>query len=200
MYPPAVELPADEITVRRRGYDGGMTAVQQRAPLRSLSMSDNVGTAVVMKRAWLAIALGVALGAGVRGDDRTSPWFGTWVLNVGRSTYAPDPLPYKKGRRKIAPGDNGAITIVDDLVRLRGGILHLEWTGKFDGADYPVQGVEVTLTNAFRCSSDRACDVIQKIDGVVVATERIAISPDGRTLTTTAASGSASAALVYDKR
>jgi len=164
-------------------------------------MSDNVGIAAVMKRAWLAIVIGIVIGAVVRADDRWSPWFGTWSLNVSASSYKPEPLPYKRGKRKIAPAEGGAIAIVDDLVRIRGGILHLEWTGKFDGTDYPVQGVEVALTNAFRCSNDRACVVIQKIDGVVVATEQIAISPDGRTLTTSAAGANGAAArLVYDRQ
>lgn len=150
-------------------------------------------------RALLALAIHAALAAGLSADDASSPWVGTWTLNVARSAYRPDPLPYKKGRRRIAPADGGAVTIVDDLVRLRGGILHLEWTGKFDGVDHPVQGVEVALTNGIRCRDDRTCEVTQKIDGVVVATEQMAISADGRTLTTTAASGVASARLVYEK-
>lgn len=152
-------------------------------------------------RAALTIVLCAAAGPPVRGDDRpSSPWFGTWTLNVAASSYTPAPLPYKKGRRSIAAAEGGAIAIVDDLVRLRGGILHLEWTGRFDGADYPVQGVEVALTNAFRCSSDRECEVIQKVDGVVVATEQMAISPDGRTLTTSASGANGAAArLVYDR-
>ena len=36
--------------------------------------------------------------------------------------------------------------------------MHLEWTGKFDGNDYPVQGVEVVLTNAYRRVDDRTYD------------------------------------------
>ena len=131
---------------------------------------------------------------------QTQPiWFGTWTLNLARSTYSPGPPPFKRATRRIAPsGDD--ITIVDEMVRRRGGITHLEWTGKFDGKDYPVQGVELVLTNAYRRVDDRSYDLIQKIDGEVVATSRITMSPDGKTIITVNSSRTASATTVYDKQ
>ena len=86
------------------------------------------------------------------------------------------------------------------MVRSRGGITHLEWTGKFDGKDYPVQGVELVLTNAYRRVDDRTYDLIQKIDGEVVATSRLTMSPDGKTITTVNSSRTASATTVYDRQ
>jgi hypothetical protein len=127
-----------------------------------------------------------------------SSWFGTWKLNVGKSTFDPQP-PYKRATRRIEPSAGG-ISIVDDLVRSRGGILHLEWTGKFDGLDYPVQGVEVVLTNAYRCLDDRTCVLTQKMDGEVVATARLALSPDGKTLTTVTSSRTGMATTIYEKQ
>jgi hypothetical protein len=88
--------------------------------------------------------------------------------------------------RRIEPSARG-VKIIDDLVRPRGGVLHLEWIGKFDGLDYPIQGVEVVLSNAYRCSDDRTCELVQKLDGDVVLTARLTISPDGRLLTAVAA-------------
>ena len=85
-------------------------------------------------------------------------------------------------------------------MRSRGGITHLEWTGKFDGNDYPVQGVELVLTNAYRRVDDRTYELIQKIDGEVVATARLPISPDGTTITTVNTSRTASATTVYDRQ
>ena len=96
------------------------------------------------------------------------------------------------GRRRI--------TIVDEMVRNRGGITHLEWTGKFDGIDYPVQGVELVLTNAYRRVDDRTYELIQKIDGEVVATSRLTMSPDGRTITTVNSSKTASATTIYERQ
>jgi hypothetical protein len=141
----------------------------------------------------------IALAATAGPAAQTPPaWFGTWKLNVARSTFSPQP-PYKRATRRIEPSA-GAITIVDDLVRSRGGILHLEWTGMLDGVDYPVQGVEIVLTNAYRRVNDRAWELTQKIDGEVVATARLAISPDGRTLTTVTSSRTGNATTVYDKQ
>jgi hypothetical protein len=91
------------------------------------------------------------------------------------------------------------IKITDDQVRTRGGVTHLEWTGKFDGVDYPVQGVERVLTNAYRRVDDRTYELVQKIDGEVVATARLLISPDGRTITTVNSSRTASATTVYER-
>jgi hypothetical protein len=85
------------------------------------------------------------------------------------------------------------------MVRSRGGITHVEWTGKFDGMDYPVQGVELVLTNAYRRVDDRTCELIQKIDGEVVATARLVLSPDGKTITTVNSSRTAGATTIYDK-
>ena len=84
------------------------------------------------------------------------------------------------------------------MVRNRGGITHLEWIGRLDGNDYPVQGVELVLTNAYRRVDDRTYELIQKIDGEVVAT-RDHDSPDGRMITTVNASRTASATTIYER-
>lgn len=125
--------------------------------------------------------------------------FGTWKLNLARSTYSPGAPPFKRATRRIeSSGDR--IKITDDQVRSRGGVTHLEWTGKFDGSDYPVQGVELVLTNAYRRVDDQTYELVQKIDGEVVARSRIVISPDGKTITTVNSSRTASAITVYDKQ
>ncbi len=144
----------------------------------------------------------VAASAGTAGAQSPSAiWFGTWTLNIASSNFGPDGSPYKRGTRRIEPAADAGVAIIDDQVRNRGGILHTEWTGKFDGLDYPVEGVEVALTVAYRCRDDRACDLVQKIDDTVVATARVTISPDGRVLTTSATSASGGrATLVYDKQ
>jgi hypothetical protein len=101
--------------------------------------------------------------------------------------------------RRIEPAGKAFVAIVDDLVRIRGGVLHTEWTGKFDGQDYSVQGADVVLTYAVRPIDDRSVDLVQKVDGAVVATIRLAISPDGRVLTTVAPNGAGIATMVYEK-
>ena len=140
----------------------------------------------------------ITLAPGILPGQTLASWFGTWKLNVAKSTFGPA-LIYKSATRRIELSD-GAVAIVDDLVRSRGGIVHLEWTGKLDGLDYAVQGVEVVLTNAYRCLDDRTCELTQKMDGEVVATARLAISPDGKTLTAVTSSRTGMATTIYERQ
>jgi hypothetical protein len=111
-------------------------------------------------------------------------WFGTWHLNLARSTYDPGPPPYARASYTIQPHDGGLL-VAYDQVRPRGGVTHLEWEGRFDGKDYPVQGVEEFVTYAYRKVDARTYDVVTKLDGRVAATSRAMLSADGATITTT---------------
>jgi len=70
------------------------------------------------------------------------------------------------------------------MVGIRGGITHLEWDGKLDGQDYPIQGIDEVLTNAYTPIDDRNYDIVIKADGRRAAIAHISISPDGKSLTT----------------
>jgi uncharacterized protein (UPF0297 family) len=146
-----------------------------------------------------AVISGVLVLPGVLAAQPQPGWFGTWTLNLTKSTYSPGPPPFKRATRRIEPSGSD-IKIIDEMVRSRGGITHLEWTGKFDGNDYPVQGVELVLTNAYRRVDDRTYELIQKIDGDVIAASRMVMSPDGKTITTVNSSRTASATTVYERQ
>ena len=111
-------------------------------------------------------------------------WFGTWQLNVAKSTYDPGPPPYKRATYTIEPWRDG-LKVTYDMVHPRGGVTHLEWTGRLDGRDYPVQGIDEVLTYAYRPAGDDSYDVTVKFDGRVTAVSKITLSSDGRTMTTT---------------
>jgi hypothetical protein len=112
-----------------------------------------------------------------------SLWFGVWKLNLAKSTYNPGPPPYRSVACKIEPWDDG-FKVTYDIVHPRGGTTHLEWTGKLDGQDYAVQGADEVVTNAYRQIDERTYEVVVKFDGTIAATTRMALSPDGRTITT----------------
>lgn len=126
-------------------------------------------------------------------------WIGVWTLTSILSASPTAPQFYTRVTRSIQSSGAG-VTIVDDLVRVRGGVVHQEWTGKIDGTDYPVQGVEVYLTSAYRQVDDRTLELTQKLDGRVVVRARMVLSADGQTITTTTTDGITTTTTVYTKR
>lgn len=133
----------------------------------------------------LVVAVVLAV-AGPAGAQIHPGWFGSWRLNLDKSTYRPGPPPYRRATYRIEPFASG-VRVVYDMVQPRGGVTHLEWTGQFDGRDYPVQGVEEYVTYAYQRIDDRTYDVITKLDGRPAATSRAELSADGQSITTTTA-------------
>jgi hypothetical protein len=149
----------------------------------------------------LAAALTVALHAE---SPPALPLFGVWKMNPSKSSVDPGPVPYKKSTCKIEPWEDG-LKVTYDMVGTRGGVTHLEWTGKLDGRDYPIEGVDDVITNAYTRIDDRTYDVTVKVDGGKAASARIAIAPDGSTLTTVTSSRNAlgqtlKSTTVYDRQ
>ena len=126
----------------------------------------------------VAAALAVALGA------QQAPWFGTWQLEQPQAAGRLETPVYKKITLRIEPWEDG-LRVVYDMVRTRGGITHVEWQGRFDGRDYPVQGMDYYLTNAYRPIDARSYEITIKVDTRVAATATAVVSPDGGTLTVT---------------
>lgn len=127
-------------------------------------------------------------------------WVGVWTLSAILATNNPNARRfYARGTRHITASDS-TMTIVDDLVRVRGGIVHLEWTGTLDGRDYPVEGVEVFLTSAYQRIDDHTLELTQKLDGRVVVRARLVLSSDGKTITATTTDGVTTTTTVYTKR
>lgn len=131
-----------------------------------------------------------------------APWFGTWKLNLAKSSANPDR--YKTVTSRIEPWEDG-LKVTYDMVGTRGGVIHMEWSGRFDGKDYTVQGMDYVLTNAYSLVNDRSYQIVVKLDGRVAATSSVVISPDGKTLTTVtseknAQGESVNTTAVYDKQ
>jgi hypothetical protein len=146
----------------------------------------------------------ILLCAPLSNGEPVSPLFGTWKLNPALSKYDAGASPYKKSTCRIDSVADG-IRIVYDMIGIRGGITHLEWMGKFDGQDYPIQGIDEVLTNAYTKIDDFTYDIVIKADGKRAATARITIAPDGKSLTTVTTSRNAEgktirSTVVYERR
>ena len=134
-----------------------------------------------MKRTIFALAMGLCLTAACFAED---PNVGTWKLNQAKSKIAAG-TPKNDTVTYATEGDQIKVTI--DGTDADGKPTHNEWTGKFDGKDYPVTGSTTEDSRAVKKVNDRTLTISLKKDGKVVGTGRIVLAADGksRTVTTT---------------
>jgi hypothetical protein len=127
---------------------------------------------------------------------------GSWKLNEAKSKVGAG-----MGKNTMvvytAAGDN--VKVVVDGVLADGKPAHNEWTGKFDGKDYPLMGDPNADTRAYKTVDARTTDIVNKKAGKVTTTGQIVIAADGksRVLTvnqTDAAGKKVTSTFVYDKQ
>jgi len=105
------------------------------------------------------------------------PFVGTWKLNVTKSK---EPKVVKSLIVKIeAQGDIFKWTY--DSVDFDGKPLRLEWSGKYDGKDYPVKGDPRWDASAVKRIDAKTIGWIDKRAGKEVATWQFTVSKDGKT-------------------
>ncbi len=127
---------------------------------------------------------------------------GTWKLNEAKSTLAPG-APKNNTVVYEAAGDNVKVTV--DGTDKDGKPTHNEWTGKFDGKDYPVTGDPSSDARSYTKIDDRTLGLNVKKGGKVTTSGRIVVSADGKSRTVTT-SGTDSkgkkvkSTAVYDKQ
>jgi hypothetical protein len=102
---------------------------------------------------------------------------GTWKLNEAKSKI-PAGAPKSVTVTYEAAGDSIKCTI--DGVDGKGNPTHTEWTGKFDGKDYPVTGDSNQSTRSVKIISDRKFAVDVKKDGKITMSGHMEVAPDGK--------------------
>jgi hypothetical protein len=131
----------------------------------------------------------------------SNPNMGTWKLNEAKSNV-PAMAPKNNTVVYEAAGDNVKVTV--DGTDGAGKPTHNEWTGKFDGKDYPLTGDPSADTRSYKKIDDRTTELTNKKGGKVTATGRIVISADGKSRTVTVSGTDPSGnkveySAVYDK-
>jgi hypothetical protein len=111
-----------------------------------------------------------------------SPMMGTWKLNEAKSKI-PAGAPKNNAVVYAAAGDSVKVTV--DGVDSAGKPTHNEWTGKFDGKDYPLTGDPMSDTRSYKKIDDRTTELTNKKGGKVTLTGKIVISADGKSRTVT---------------
>jgi len=112
---------------------------------------------------------------------------GTWKLNEAKSKLAAG-----MGKNSMvvyeAAGDGVKVTV--DGTDSEGKPTHNEWTGAFDGKDYPVTGDPTSDTRAYKKINSRTLQLTDKKDGKITYRGLIVVSADGKTRTVTIATTS----------
>jgi hypothetical protein len=111
------------------------------------------------------------------------PMIGTWKLNLAKSTYSPGPAP-KSIIAKFEPWEDG-VKATQDVIDPQGNKLHIEFTAKFDGKDYPLKGHPLADAISVKQAGERQFDIVWKKNGKVTLTGKSVISADGKTTTLT---------------
>jgi len=70
----------------------------------------------------------------------------TWKLNESKSKIAPGTL---KNTQVVYSSTLGQIKVKSDGIDANGKSIHVEWSGKLDGKDYPVSGDPKSDTRSY---------------------------------------------------
>jgi hypothetical protein len=107
---------------------------------------------------------------------------GTWKLNETKSKIGAG-APKNNTVVYEAAGDSIKVTI--DGNTPDGTATHSEWTGKFDGKDYPSTGNPNEDLRSVKQIDDHTLHVTSKKSGKVVLTAHIVVAADGKSRTVT---------------
>jgi hypothetical protein len=127
---------------------------------------------------------------------------GTWKLNEAKSKLVAGATKNTTVAYEAA-GDNIKVTI--DGTDAAGKAIHNEWTGKFDGKDYPVTGDSTSDARSYKTVNAHTLDFAAKKGGKVTISGRIVVSADGKSRTVNSSGTDSmgmkvSSTAVYDKQ
>ena len=109
----------------------------------------------------------------------SNPNMGTWKLNEAKSKFPPM-APKNNTVVYEAAGDNVKVTV--DGTDGEGKPTHNEWTGKFDGKDYPYKGDPGTTSVSLKKINANTLEETDKRDGKITSVSRATVSSDGKTM------------------
>ena len=110
------------------------------------------------------------------------PQIGTWKLNDAKSKIAAGSPKFTTVVYEAA-GDSVKVTV--DGTDGTGKPAHSEWTGKYDGKDYPVTGDPSADMRSYKKVNDHTLAFTNKKGDKVTISGRAVVSADGKTRTVT---------------
>ena len=130
-----------------------------------------------IKTIGLALAFCFLAGSACLAAD---PQMGTWKLNEAKSKITPGTL---KNTQVVYSSMLGQVKIKSDGIDANGKPIHVEWSGKFDGKDYPVSGDPNSDARSYTKVNERTLTTANKKNGKVTVTGQIVVSADGKSRT-----------------
>lgn len=130
------------------------------------------------------------------------PQMGTWKLNEAKSKMTSGTTKFTSVTFKDTFGN---IKVTSEGIDGTGKPIRVEWSGKFDGKDYPVTGSPDSDMRSYTKVDDRTLQMTAKKNGKVIATARSAVAADGKSRTSNVSGTMASGkkfknVVVYDKQ
>jgi hypothetical protein len=127
---------------------------------------------------------------------------GTWKLNDAKSKFSAGAA---KNTTVVVAASGDSIKVTVDGVDAAGKPTHNEWTGKFDGKEYPVTGDPSSDSRAYKRVNDHTLALTIEKGEKVTMTGRIVVSADGKTRTVTVSATDSkgkktTSTAVYDKQ
>jgi hypothetical protein len=172
---------------------------RMRRPFHKLMKISYSGGNMKARTTRLAVAVCLLWGTVAFAEN---PCVGTWKLNESKSKVTAG-APKNTSVTCETSGDSIKITV--DGVDGQGKPAHNEWTGKFDGKDYPLTGDASADSRSYTQVDDHTQEFANKKEGKVTITGKIKYSADGKSRTVTASGTDASGkkieiTSVYDKQ
>jgi hypothetical protein len=150
-------------------------------PKKTLTTNQNPGSMERMKTKALGLTLAFCFLGGAM-CFAADPQMGTWKLNETKSKITPGTL---KNTHVVYSSMLGQVKVKSDGIDANGKPIHVEWSGKFDGKDYPVTGDPNSDTRSYTKVNERTLTTTAKKNGKVTVTGQIVVSPDGKSRTVT---------------
>jgi len=109
-----------------------------------------------------------------------SPQMGTWKLDEAKSKI---PAGLVKNSTVIYASEGDNVKVTTDGTGSDGKPLHTEWTGKFDGKEYPLTGDPTADSRTYKKIDEHTLELTSKKSGKVTNTGHVVVSKDGKTRT-----------------
>jgi hypothetical protein len=131
-----------------------------------------------------------------------NPNMGTWKLNEGKSKLIAGMI---KNTTVVYAAAGDSVKVTTEGTGVEGKPMHTEWTGKFDGKDYPLTGDPSSDSRSYTKVDDRTLTLENKKGGMVTTSGKIVVSADGKTRTLTVSAKDSTgkevtSTAIYDKQ